>query len=101
MVDRQKVITGLDCCCSMSGRACRLHCPYGEECTEMPGSGTAHLCADALELLKKQPEIVWCKDCENWIPGGSDFDSRCKRVIGIWAGDDFCSHAERKVNQDG
>ena len=54
MIDREKVLKGLECCCSMTGEACR-QCPYDEECAEMIGSGSAHLCADALELLKDEP----------------------------------------------
>ena len=54
MIDREKVLKGLECCCSMTGEACR-QCPYDEECAEMIGSGSAHLCSDALELLK-EPE---------------------------------------------
>lgn len=52
MADLEKVLKGLECCCSMTGEACR-QCPYDEECAEMIGSGSAHLCADALELLKQ------------------------------------------------
>ena len=56
MIDLQKVMQGLECCCSMSGKVCRQKCPYSKECAEMPGSGTAHLCSDALELLKSMPD---------------------------------------------
>ena len=51
------------------------------------------------KLLGNRPEIIHCKGCKNWIPGRIDLDNRCKRNIGIWAGNDFCSYAERKVNQ--
>ena len=54
MTEREKVLKGLECCCSMTGDACR-QCPYDEECAEMIGSGSAHLCSDALELLKDEP----------------------------------------------
>ena len=57
MIDRDKVLKGLECCCSMTGEACR-QCPYDEECAEMIGSGSAHLCSDALELLKDEPSLV-------------------------------------------
>lgn len=64
MPDREKVIKGLECCCAMSGNDCRK-CPYGNECrdTDLP-YGMPHLAADALALLKEQPEIVRCKDCK-------------------------------------
>ena len=55
MADLEKVLKGLECCCSMTGEACR-QCPYDEECAEKIGSGYAHLCSDALALLKEQPE---------------------------------------------
>ena len=57
MIDREKVLKGLECCCSMTGNACR-QCPYDEECAKMIGSGSAHLCANALELLKEQQETI-------------------------------------------
>ena len=76
MIDREKILKGLECCCSMSGKVCRQECPYSKECAEMPGSGTAHLCSDALGLLKAQQgkiellqknsrfsSIVVCRDC--------------------------------------
>lgn len=79
MIDREKVRKGLECCCSMTGEACR-QCPYDEECAEMIGSGSAHLCADALELLNKQQEQKFFVDIDgkitplqkqkhgNWVP---------------------------------
>ena len=57
MIDRQKVLKGLECCCSMTGEACR-QCPYDEECAEMIGSGSAHLCSDALELLREDEQTI-------------------------------------------
>lgn len=51
MADLQKVMQGLECCCSMNGKGCR-QCPYNKDCDEMPDYGNAHLCSDALELLK-------------------------------------------------
>ena len=53
MIDKEKVLTGLECC-SMNGKGCR-QCPYNKECDVMPDFGNAQLCSDALELLK-QPE---------------------------------------------
>ena len=60
MIDREKVIKGLECCVSMNGSACR-ECPYSSECVtgEVPyQTGTAHLAADALALLKEQEERI-------------------------------------------
>ena len=38
----------------MNGNVCRTECPYSDECIENECVGTAHLCANALELLKEQ-----------------------------------------------
>ena len=56
MIDKEKVLTGLECC-SMNGNGCR-QCPYNKECDEMPDFGNAQLCSDALELLKEQQETI-------------------------------------------
>ena len=56
MADREKVITGLECC-RMNGKGCR-QCPYNKDCDEMPDYGNAHLCSNALELLKEQQETI-------------------------------------------
>ena len=55
MADREKVLKGLECCCQMNGNVCRTECPYRDECIENECVGTAHLCANALELLKNEP----------------------------------------------
>lgn len=54
MIDKGKVLTGLECC-RMNGKGCR-QCPYNKDCDEMPDFGNAYLCSDALELLKEQPK---------------------------------------------
>ena len=54
MADLQKVMQGLECC-SMNGKGCR-QCPYNKDCDEMPDYGNAHLCSDALELLKSMSD---------------------------------------------
>ncbi len=58
--------------------------------------------ADATGNLE---ELVRCKNCKNWIPGGiEDNDTftppRCKRNAGVWASDDYCSYVDRAVKQD-
>ena len=62
MIDREKVIKGLNCCSSMDGHACLL-CPYASECSyeQEYQTGTAHLASDALALLKDRT-----KDYEAW-----------------------------------
>ena len=78
MIDRENVITGLECC-RMNGKGCR-QCPYNKDCDEMPDYGNAHLCSDALELLKEQPKQRFFVDSDgkmtplpiqkhgHWIP---------------------------------
>ena len=58
MIEREKVMRGLECCAAMSGDRCR-ECPYGYECrdTDLP-YGMPHLAADALLLLKEQKERI-------------------------------------------
>lgn len=56
MIDKEKVLTGLECC-SMNGNGCK-RCPYNKDCDEMPDYGNAQLCSDALELLKEQRETI-------------------------------------------
>ena len=59
MPDREKVIKGLECCASMNGSACR-ECPYSSECIASEATyqtGTAHLAADALAVLKEQEAV--------------------------------------------
>ncbi len=83
MIDREKVIKGLECCSQMSGYVCQK-CPYASDCNDL-SAGIPHLASDALELLKeqqetiasfqgtiyklnaeleKQPEVIQCGDCQ-------------------------------------
>lgn len=62
---REKVINGLACCSHMSGEFCRK-CPYENECKEGLLSGSAHLAANALSLLKAQePRLLTEADFVN------------------------------------
>lgn len=60
MTDLDKVIKGLECCSAMDGNKCS-ECPYAKECEEAQSgavfAGSAHLCADALELLKAKESV--------------------------------------------
>ena len=58
MADREKVMKGLECCCQMNGNVCRTECPYSDECIENECVGTAHLCANALELINEQQKKI-------------------------------------------
>lgn len=68
MIDKEKVIKGLECCASMDGGACR-ECPYSSDCIAEEATyqtGTAHLAADALAMLKEQePRVL------NWDEVGN------------------------------
>lgn len=90
MPDKEKVINGLEHCdFGVSDTCYEKECPYYQ----------IHCCTDELKndilaLLKEQPEIVRCKDC-NWgdpgeCGGGIDCD-------GCWHDDDwFCADGERR-----
>ena len=64
MIDREKVIKGLDCCIKQGDQGildCDSDCPYGE-------NGNRFDCwikmnRDALALLKEQEEIELCDRC--------------------------------------
>ena len=58
------------------------------------------------DLPSAQPEIVRCKDCENWIPGyitdNDDFiPPKCgkyQQMVGH-SSSDYCSLAERRTDE--
>ena len=53
-----------------------------------------------LQERRKQPEIVRCKDCENWdTTWQNDFASNyhyCPMMDGSYSGDFYCAKAERR-----
>lgn len=55
MIDREKVVKGLECCCG--GGMCYHGCPYHEVSQSVEGC-TSQLASDALELLKEQQETI-------------------------------------------
>lgn len=59
MPDREKVIKGLECCCTPTTYDCKNRCPYTS--LYEPGNGLkncmAALLPDALELLKEQEDL--------------------------------------------
>ena len=70
------------------------------------GDAAYRICAEFIERFPSaQPEIVRCKDCENWIPGyitdNDDFiPPKCgkyQQMVGH-SSDDYCSHAERRTD---
>ena len=119
MIDKEKVLTGLECC-SMNGNGCK-RCPYNKDCDEMPDYGNAQLCSDALELLKEQPEPkyghwVFDPDGMDWnIPAWKCSECHCKndnippnleKTHPLrWSGSKFCPNCGAEmdggVKQDG
>lgn len=95
MIDREKVLKGLECCCSMTGDACR-QCPYDEECAKMIGSGSAHLCANALELLNDEPSPVLNVEKFNCYHGNCP---ACGKVI-HYKNTRYCPYCGKAVKWD-
>ena len=99
MVDREKVITGVDICLS------RFHC--GEDCpyynVENRSGCMELLRKDALELLKEQPEIVRCEDCKHRPTYPKAYGAEINghwcywcELHRMWSTDDwFCADGER------
>lgn len=109
MINREKVIKGLECC--KSEKLCHSPCPYREECAELEDSyyGSKAI-DDAIALLKEQDNcencaiaiedrqpVVRCRDCkygEQCIPPCEDrycvfYDERHN---GNW----FCADGDRR-----
>lgn len=84
MIDREKVIKGLECCREMDGHACQK-CPYVSDCNNM-SAGIPHLASDALELLKEQEpgKVFHAKDRSiNETYGKTGFCPRCNQLV-VW-----------------
>lgn len=64
MIDKEKILKGLECCCAMSGYKCR-QCPYSDECIDTAQPyGMAHLAVDALELIQAYQQLLeWAVEC--------------------------------------
>ena len=87
MTDREKVIKGLEIHTKPNSRC--VGCPY-------PNNGLCgdQLYVDALALLKEQPEIIRCKDCEHYTGG---FDGYCNRWFRRAGGEmAFCSSGRKR-----
>lgn len=84
MVDREKVIKGLECCAfNKQGNKCE-QCPYFSGCETEYGA-FVELAHDALALLKAQePRVMKVGDVRNWV--NSDRVTREPVVIEIRGG---------------
>ena len=93
MADIEKVLKGLQACICGTGKDCRIGCPYFIPTTQMVRRCFERLASDAHELLKKQPQIVRCKDCKHY----DSFSQECRDGIdGIMTPDFYCANGERK-----
>lgn len=97
MPDREKVIKGLECCGEDAYGCCR-ECPYNDHRIGTIEYCTSALCADALALLKEQPDIVRCKDCKYWQDNNNGYPHPdCRwREDETPDPDDYCSFGEAK-----
>lgn len=85
MIDRAKVIKGLELC--RDGR-CHSGCPYNE----INVGCRKHLDTDAIDLLKTQETIVRCKYCVFRDPR----DGMCEHVLQIRDPDWYCADGVRR-----
>lgn len=103
MIDLEKVIKGLECCCAMSGYECRK-CPYSDECIciDQP-YGTAHLCGDALELIQAYRQLLdWAVGCGFGYDNIPEVYEQYKNEIdGMSYTDGLLYLASRSLKQEG
>jgi len=57
MINREKVIKGLELCLTGDASVCK-DCPYEAECEATIGAGPSPLRHDALTLLKEQQKLI-------------------------------------------
>ena len=87
MADIEKVIKGLEYC--IADEYCD-DCPYTDECFELDDEPYGEkLMRDALELIKEQKQVVYCKDCKHYGEQGicPTFSPKA---------DWFCANGERR-----
>ncbi len=97
MTEREKVIKGLTKCVAAGlEKACPADCPYFLQCFPDVGLATPFLSlmADALTLLKEQPEIVRCGVCKHGHLVGSGF-CICRKHETEHYHDWYCADGER------
>ena len=100
MVDRKKVIKGLEIC-SKHGSWHGLDCEHNGAYKDCPYRGCETGCVvtiakDALALLKSQPDIVRCGECKHYKDGfcynPNTFDEKtCGNTVPDW----YCADGER------
>ena len=91
MIDREKVIKGLECCAKDNCTITDI-CPYGKEDA---GSCIERLCADALALLKEQEAV---EPIPYHRSDGTIFKYECRKCrTKIFKNDLFCRHCGQVV----
>ena len=101
MPDREKVVKGYECCLRITG-GCK-DCPYWDQTRS--NKCERKLKEDAIELLKEQEVVVWCKDCKNvcmeeateMMPD-MPFYAVCTLTDEVHEPEWFCADGERKAN---
>lgn len=97
MVDKQKVIKGLECC------AYKKNC---NECPYFKGNATCmdDKDKDALELLKEQEAVKPILEQDSMVCGACGHEVIWQKMLGdgIWADEklDYCPHCGQKVKWD-
>lgn len=111
MVDREKVIRGLECCLkTIDNEPCPKNCPYLDKCLEGIESIFKPMISDALALLKKYAygtryvPVVRCYECQHWEPENAEefaTSGHCRKPYWMSEGATtdstwFCSDGERE-----
>ena len=59
--------------------------------------------SEKLAKIRKQPEIIRCKDCENWDTTWQNDSAPnyhyCPMMDGTYSGDFYCAKAERRTDE--
>ena len=90
MADAENVVKAWNCC-NPFNRKCK-ECPYEKDCYH--DGISMHMVADAIELLKSQPKVVRCDDCEySFCEGFVRERLYCEKhpELGEIKGDWFCA----------
>ncbi len=90
MINRGKILKGLECCAETISKACPMECPFWDECmAKDDGSNMYSVMQAALELLKEQGWNVLTEDTEGVIHGLPGDDGRYIMTDGkdIWIDD--------------
>ena len=97
MVDREKVLKGLECCQECSGYTCRNCCPYYDRNEpESQPTCTCRLAHDALTLLKVQEPVKPVFDAGDGKTIGQFLCGKCHAKIGF-GHPHFCWYCGRAV----